>query len=236
MGGTLQRFYLAAQRHPRVQTDPMKQLLIVNGSVRGDTGNTTHLLNLAAKAARERDVDVQELTLAGYDGTIEALVERARKADGFIFGTGVYWNAHGSPLQHFIEVMTACESTDTFLGKPASVIVTMDSVGGTDVAARLLGVLNLWGCSIPPLSTVVISRVSLLAQTVIEDADTWIPDDVKTLARNVCVAMQASQPAWEAWPVRTTPSLTGAYPPLPPLQADHPKWPQSWWTGLPGGT
>lgn len=208
----------------------MKQLVILNGSVRGGQGNTAHLLRIAAAEAAKH-VEVRELVLADYTGSIEALVQRMRQADGFIVGSGVYWNAYGAPLQHFIEVMTACESTNIFMGKPAAALITMDSVGGTDVAARLLGVLNLWGCTIPPLGTVVISRVGLLARRVVEDADVWIPEDVHVLARNLCAAMVATPPTWEAWPVRTTPALTGAYPTVPALSADHPPWPASWWTG-----
>lgn len=206
----------------------MKQLVIINGSVRGDTGNTARLLRLAKDEA-SRHARVRELVLTDYTGGIKDLIQQMREADGFIFASGVYWNAYGAPLQHFIEVMTACESTDIFMGKPAACLITMDSVGGTDVAARLLGVLNLWGCAIVPLATVVISRVALLASTVEENADTWMPNDVHVLVRNVCAAMAAPAPRYEAWPVRTTPSLIGPYPTVPPLKADHPPWPEAWW-------
>ncbi|RYF05960.1 MAG: NADPH-dependent oxidoreductase, partial [Deltaproteobacteria bacterium] len=120
----------------------LPHILVLNGSLRGPAGNTAHLLAQASRCVQGR-AHVSQVCLADFAGSTASLLALVRRADALLFGSGVYWNSYGSPLQRFLEVATAWETSDVFLGKPAAVVLTMDSVGGMEVAARLLGVLNL---------------------------------------------------------------------------------------------
>jgi NAD(P)H-dependent FMN reductase len=194
----------------------------VNGSLRGRDGNSGALL-AATRRALGADVECDDVVLAEYAGSVQSLAERLRAAHGFIFGTGVYWSSWGSPLQRFLEVMTSYELSDCFLGKPAAVVVTMDSVGGSDVAQRLLGVLSTFGCLIPPLSSVIISRISELVALRSDSVDVWQVADVQVLAQNVLKALELA-PAWSTWPIDKAPAFAGAYPASGLLNAGLPRF------------
>ncbi len=128
----------------------MATLLFVNGSVRGDSGNTAALGREVIRLLPE-GTQADELVLASYSGTVEALVERVERADALLFGTGVYWGSWGSPLQRFLEVMTAYELESCFLGKPVGAVVTSDSVGGLDrraASARIALLVRLLGSTL----------------------------------------------------------------------------------------
>ena len=148
-------------------------------------------------------------------------------ADGFMFFSGVYWNSHGSVLQRFIEVATAWEATDKFWGKPAGVVLSMDSVGGMEVAARLLGALNLLGCTMPPLATVVLSRVAHMACAQHDEPDVYTLADTEILLSNLVVACKAPRPVWQPWSVKPTRAWRGAYPHVDALHVDREPWLQS---------
>jgi NAD(P)H-dependent FMN reductase len=188
-------------------------LLLLNGSLRGPTGNTASLLQ-SASTALPGDWQSDTLCLAEYTGSIEGLLARLQAADAFLIGTGVYWGSWGSPLQRFLEVMTAYELSTCFLGKPAGAIVSADSVGGLDTAQRLLGALSLLGCLVPPLSTVVISRVATSAAQADPEAndDVWQLEDVAVVVQNLVAASALKSLPWTTWPVRTLMRLEGAYP------------------------
>src|SRR5450631_2125554 len=170
------------------------RLLLLNGSLRGSAGNTATLLQYA-QASLEAPWQSDTLALAEYSGSIESLVLRLTAADAFLLGTGVYWGSWGSPLQRFLEVMSAYELSSCFLGKPAGAVVSADSVGGLDVAQRLLGAFSLLGCLVPPLSTVVVSRVASVASAADPEAnhDVWQADDLRVVVKNLSVA-RALQP------------------------------------------
>jgi chromate reductase len=193
----------------------MPTLLFVNGSIRGDSGNTAaiarHALGLLPEGTRG-----DELVLASYGGTVEALVERIERADALLFGTGVYWGSWGSPLQRFLEVLTSYELEACFLGKPVGAVVSSDSVGGLDVAQRLLGSLSLFGCSVPPLSTLVLSRVASAAGASAENDDVWQLADLEVVLDNLLKA-SAHRIEWATWPARRLPRVTGVYPASGPL-------------------
>lgn len=198
----------------------MPTLLFVNGSVRGDSGNTAALGRHALRLLPE-GTQGEELVLASYGGTVEALVERIERADALLFGTGVYWGSWGSPLQRFLEVLTSYELEPCFLGKPVGAVVTSDSVGGLDVAQRLLGSLSLFGCSVPPLSTLVLSRVATAAGESAENEDNddvWQLADLGVVVDNLLKA-SAQRVDWATWPARQLPRVTGVYPASGPLGA-----------------
>jgi chromate reductase len=189
----------------------VKRLLVLNGSIRGGAGNTAELLRVAREKV-PAGVETREVVLATYDGPVEGLAEELRAAQGLLVGSGVYWNSWGSPLQRFLEVMTAFETSDLFVGKPVGVVVTMDSVGGSDVAERLLGVFSTMGCLVPPLTMVVVSRLATALRDVAGNEDVWQVDDVEALVHNLALAMSAAALPWRSWPVVRPTAIAGRYP------------------------
>lgn len=135
-------------------------------------------------------------------GTVMALVSAH---SGFLVLSGVYWSNWGSPLQRFIEVATAFENTPVFFGKPVACAVSMDSVGGTEVAGRLHAAFSGLGCWSPPCSTLVISRVGQEAIDHSDGApddpneDVWRLDDLETVVQNLVIATRV-KPPWKSWP------------------------------------
>jgi NAD(P)H-dependent FMN reductase len=196
------------------------RLLLLNGSLRGSTGNTAGLLK-RAEHALGKSGQTDTVCLADYAGSIESLVERLLNADAFLIGSGVYWGSWGSPLQRFLEVVTGYELSACFLGKPVGSVISADSVGGLDVAQRLLGAFSLLGCVVPPLSSVVLSRAACAASDADPEAnaDVWQSDDLDVVVQNLILAQSLRRVPWATWPVRSLARLTGAYPAHGPLTA-----------------
>ena len=194
------------------------RLLLLNGSLRGNEGNSARLLRRAARALPE-DWHADELCLADYTGSVEAIAERLAKADAFLIGSGVYWGSWGSPLQRFLEVMSSYELSRCFLGKPAGALISADSVGGLDVAQRLLGAFSLLGCVLPPLASVVLSRAACAATAADPEAnaDVWQLEDLEVVVRNLVLARAFAERPWATWPVRRLARIEGAYPAHGPL-------------------
>jgi len=197
-----------------------QRLLLLNGSVRGSLGNTAALLERAAEFLPD-GWHGEAIALADYGGTVEALAQRLREADALLIGTGTYWGSWGSPLQRFLEVISAYELSPCFLGKPAGAVVSADSVGGLDIAQRLLGSFSLLGCMIPPLSTLVVSRVGVVATRTDAEAneDVWQPADLEIVVRNLVLAQRLRDEPWATWPVRQLERVAGDYAARGPLQA-----------------
>lgn len=152
--------------------------------------------------------------MADYRGTVEALADRLSNADAFLIGSGVYWGSWGSPLQRFLEVISSYELSSCFLGKPASALISADSVGGLDVAQRLLGAFSLLGCLLPPLASVVLSRAACEASAANSEAnsDVWQFEDVDVIVNNLVLARAFADTAWSTWPVRRLARVEGPYP------------------------
>ena len=201
------------------------RLLTINGAIRGSGGNTSRALVVAEEHARAVGPDVissvSRIDLAEFKGDVSVLVDSVRAADILLFGSGVYWSSWGSPLQRFLEVMTPHEATDVFVGKSVGVVLTMDSVGGTDVAARLLFALSLFGCTSPPFAAVVLSRISELSAAQVDSDDVWQPADLHTLLDNL-VLQAASRPAYKLWPVVAANVVDGVWPLPGPLDLGLP--------------
>ncbi|MBC7428972.1 MAG: NAD(P)H-dependent oxidoreductase [Bacteriovorax sp.] len=178
----------------------MKKILILNGSISGADGNTQHLIKLVQEKIENCEVlhlkDLQEKKI-----TIGELKNKLKKADGFIFTSGTYWDSWGSPMQHFLEVATEFEAGDMFMGKPAAVIITMHSVGGKGVLSRLQGVLNTLGILIPPMSGMVYSLAGHLAlQTESSFAeDFWSLEDTNVIIHNLMASLGNKK--YQSWPV-----------------------------------
>ena len=188
-------------------------LLLLHGALRGRAGNTGAVLD---EAARRSPIPVDHLDLSDAP-PVEEVVQRLRDATALLVGTGAYWHGWGSPLQRFLEVMTPWENTDCFFGKPVGCVVTMDSVGGADLAARLLHTFNQLGCVVPPCTTLVLSRAAAAAPP---DDDTWGLDDLDTVVHN----LTAPPAAWRRWPVRALAGPTGAWPASGPLDLRSPRF------------
>jgi multimeric flavodoxin WrbA len=181
------------------------RLLILNASLNGDTGNTAAFL-AEARAHLEPVADVTAVTLASTDhastSDFTALLPVLAAADGFLIGTGTHWDSWSSVLQTFLEDATPAEGTSLWLGKPAAVVVSEHSVGGKGVLSRLQGVLVTLGCTLPPMSGLVLSRAALIA--VDHDAkaarDFWCRDDLAVVCHNL-VEAAAGTHRWQTWPV-----------------------------------
>ena len=184
-----------------------KKILIINGSIRGEQGNSGVISRVAAKTLSSRYSAAGEiLNLSELKSTIKEVYNLINSCDGFLIVTGNYWNNWGSPLQRFIEVVTTFENTPAFFGKPIVCAVSMDSVGGSEVAARIHSVFSGLGCWSPPCSTLVVSRVGqeavLASKGKIEDPneDVWRLDDINIVINNLIIATSLEAPSWVSWP------------------------------------
>jgi multimeric flavodoxin WrbA len=190
-------------------------VLIVNGSLGGSEGNSYELAKLFVPQLTYHGAQVEILNLNPKVGEVcmpdlASLESQLTWADAFVFVSGTYWSSWGSPMQMFIEHLTNFETSPLILGKPASVLITMHSVGGQEVMFRLQGVLASMGFLIPPLSSMVYS----LHQHLIEDAalentqlkehkdDFWSLRDLPYLAANLIEAIRSTRDSnFVAWPV-----------------------------------
>jgi hypothetical protein len=127
-------------------------------------------------------------------------------------------------LQRFLEVMTGYELTPCFLGKPAAVLLSADSLGGADVAQRLQGVLNHLGCATPPLASVVVTRVTHEVRGKPGFEDVFQTEDLRVSLENLCIAARAPRPEWATWGIARTPPISGPYPSSGPLLAGLPRF------------
>lgn len=178
----------------------MKKILIMNGSLSGKEGNTQHLINLVQDKIENCEV-VHLKDLMDKKISLSEIKSKLKKADGFIFTSGTYWDSWGSPMQNFLELACEFEASDLYLGKPAGVIISMHSVGGKSVLSRLQGVLSTLGMSIPPMSGMVYSLAAHLAlqtETSFSD-DFWSMDDTNVIVHNVLASLGNKK--YQCWPV-----------------------------------
>lgn len=181
-------------------------ILIINGSLGGKNGNTSVLIEAAIKNLNKHNAKIKTLHLEDLNDKDSAELEiHLRWANGFIFTSGTYWDSWGSPLQKFLEQTTKYEASDLFLFKPASVMISMHSVGGKEILSRLQGVLNTIGIQIPPMSGLVYSLATHLALNNNESEnsfndDFWSLDDIEITTHNLITAIK-KQNDFKAWPV-----------------------------------
>ncbi|WP_207515383.1 NAD(P)H-dependent oxidoreductase [Longitalea luteola] len=206
-------------------------ILIINGSLRGAAGNSGAVAMKAAHMlGSEFKLPATLLTLTGTLPSIREVYDLVSNSDAFLVITGVYWNNWSSPLQRFVEVMTAFENTPAFFGKPVACAVTMDSVGGIEVAARLQAVFGGLGCWSPPCSTVVLSRTAHEAMAASAGAafdpneDVWRLDDLHIVLQNLVTAAAMPRNNWVAWPHTELIIPDGPWPSSGPLDMGTPKF------------
>jgi NAD(P)H-dependent FMN reductase len=181
----------------------MAQILIINGSISGNAGNTAELLGLAEMRLSEQGHTVDYLELV-RDPSLDRIIEQASKADAFIFGTGTYWDSWGSPLQKFFEITSSTEGEDYWLGKPVAAIVTAHAVGSKGILSRLFGVLNVYGMLIPPLAGFAytfVNHVALTKNVAPEELEKelWSHHDVDIVTHNLIEAINGTN-RWKKWP------------------------------------
>lgn len=183
-----------------------KQVLIINGSIRGDQGNSGAIVRKAAGYLDEKNIAVSILTLADPMPSIKEVRQQLEGANALLLISGVYWHNYSSLLQRFIEVMTVYENSPVFFGKPVGCALSMDSVGGGEVAARLLSVFVNLGCWTPPCSTVILSRVGTEAITASQgttgdpNEDVWRMDDLNIVMDNLIASTDLPSSIWHSWP------------------------------------
>ncbi|QHS63940.1 NAD(P)H-dependent oxidoreductase [Chitinophaga agri] len=209
----------------------VKKILIINGSLRGTTGNSAALAKAAATVLTEElQQEAILLTLTDPMPTVGTVYDLLVSCDAILVITGVYWNNWSSPLQRFIEVTTAFENTPAFFGKPVASAVTMDSVGGIEVAARLQAVFGGLGCWSPPCSTIVLSRTGQEAITASAgqendpNEDVWRLDDLSIVLHNLVTAAGMSRDKWMAWPHAALAVPDGPWPVNGPLDMGTPQF------------
>jgi chromate reductase len=176
------------------------RLVLLNASLAGDAGNTAVLLSRARRLLARR-ATVTAVTLAGGPG-FAALRPVLASANGFLIGTGTHWDSWSSVLQKFLEEATPAEGTALWLGKPAACVVTEHSTGGKSVLSRLQGVLVTLGCSLPPMSGLVLSQAAVLATAHAPEAagDFWCAADLRIVCHNLAEAAGGGR-RWKTWPV-----------------------------------
>jgi NAD(P)H-dependent FMN reductase len=177
----------------------MKRIVVLDGSLNGIGGNTHGVIQETVHALGHL-VEVDYIELKDVKDML-SLHTRIKDAQGFIVGSGTYWQSWGSPMQRFLEAATEWEGTDVFLGKPICTVITMHSVGGVEVMSRLQSIFNLLGCFAPPHCSMVHSYVNqLAAQIDKEDMEIWDLRFVPTVAHNFKVALfgGGSFMSWDA--------------------------------------
>lgn len=175
-------------------------VLIVNAGLAGNGGNSRVVAEHCGELLRTLGVPHETLVLGdAAPGALLAAVERAQR---LIFISGTYWGGFSSLLQQAFEELTPTEGSDSWLGKPAAVLVTAHQVGAQSVLFRLQGVLVTFGCLVAPMSGVVITKVgeALRARAPELCADVWGLEDVATALHNLLAAPFAPR-AFRAWPV-----------------------------------
>ena len=186
--------------------DRRPRILLLNASLAGDTGNTAVLL-AEIRAHLAPHADLSAATLAAPASDFASLRPQLAAADAFVIGTGTHWDSWSSLLQKFPEDATPAEGTTLWLGKPAAVLVSEHSTGGKSILSRLQGVLVTLGCTIPPMSGLVLSRAALLAAEHAPDdtatRDLWCREDLSVIAHNLLEAAQGTR-NWRVWPVDRT--------------------------------
>lgn len=181
-----------------------KNILILNGSLGGSSGNTQVMIDYVCEFIKKEDIDYEVIHLESFVGkkNLDELLEDLKKADGLLFTSGTYWDSWGSPMQNFLELATPLEGSPLFLGKPCGVIITMHSVGGKGVLSRLQGVLNTFGLINPPMSGMVYSLTGHLALE--NDSpfaeDFWSMEDSHIIIHNVLTSIKGEH-HYKAWPV-----------------------------------
>ena len=173
---------------------------MINAALGGRRGNTASVLELARRHLRRRARVVMLTLTEGLD--FAQCRDELASAAGYVFATGTHWDSWSSLLQRFLEQATETEATRLWIGKPAACLITEHSVGGKGVLSRLQGVLTTFGCEVPPMSGLVLSRAAWIAGQHAPEAaeDFWSTADLRVVCHNLIEAAQGTR-RWRSWPV-----------------------------------
>ncbi len=207
------------------------KILIINASIRGQQGNS-YAIALSAKNYIEKtqNANVEIYDLTHPKSTVQEVYALLEKTDAYIVISGTYWNNISSTLQRFIEVCTPFENTNAFFGKPVSTIISMDSVGGIEVANKIISSFSGLGCWTPPCSTIILSRLGEEAVKLTQDfeddpnEDVWRLEDIEILIDNLIIASQIEKKKWKVWPNIQLHLENGQWPESGDLNMDNPKF------------
>lgn len=181
----------------------MPQVLVLNGSISGEDGSTEQCLRRVVPHLIGRRIDVVQMNII-QPRHLNGLMEMLTDSDGFLIGTGTYWDSWGSPLQKLLEDIAGLDSSSTLFGKPVGLVVTEHSVGGKGVLSRLMGVLNTMGLWVPPHGGMVYNAVAHwalgLGLSGWQAEETWCLDDLDIIAHNLAEAVLGAN-QWKSWPV-----------------------------------
>lgn len=172
-----------------------KKILFVNGSLFGTESNTFSLVEKLGKFLSE--YEIVHLNLS-ENKNHKIIVELIDEADGFIFGTGTYWQSWSSYLQSFFEEMVRYEGDKIWMNKPFCTVVTMHSIGGMDVASRIQSNLSLFGLVVPPMCCIVHSYVNTLLTKISDECNIWGERDLEIIANNLKVAIE-NKSSYQSW-------------------------------------
>lgn len=175
-------------------------VLILNAGLGGSEGNSHGVSEVCSTFFRARRVAHEVLVLRdARPGDAQSALERAER---LVVVSGTYWGGFSSLLQRLFEELTPTETSPLWLGKPAAVLITEHQVGAQAVLSRLQHVLVTFGCLLPPLSGVVISKVgeALRARAPELCDDVWGLEDVATALHNL-LAAPFLPTAYRVWPV-----------------------------------
>ncbi|HET9959465.1 MAG TPA: NAD(P)H-dependent oxidoreductase [Polyangiaceae bacterium] len=170
------------------------EVLILNAGLAQERGNSQVLCEFVQQELRGKGVACAVANVASI-GPAQIAAARA-----LVFVTGTYWSSWSSVLQAFLERMTETEGTSVWLGKPVVVLVSAHQVGAFSVLCRLQGVLCALGCSVPPMTGVVITRVGERVRLNHPDeaTDVWGLPDVRIALHNLLEAVRGSRD-FRAW-------------------------------------
>lgn len=177
----------------------MKKILIINGSINQDKGNTQKVLDVAIEYLKDMQCEIK---VHDMSSDINTLKQNLKWSEALVISTGTYWDSWSSTLQKFIEDLTQFEASEEILFKPVSTIITMHAFGGKEVMSRLQGILNTMGFMIPPMSGFVYGLAIHEALNQSEDfaKDFWSLDDLEIVMHNLVTSLDKT-PAYKAWPV-----------------------------------
>lgn len=173
----------------------MKKILFINGSLFGTESNTFDLVEKLTKFLDGYEIVHLNLSENKRSYVIMKMIE---EADGFIVGTGTYWQSWSSHLQKFFEDMGTYEGKKIWMNKPFCTVVTMHSTGGMDVVSRIQTTLSLFGCVIPPMCCIVHSYVNNLAGKLSSEGNIWDERCLDTIANNLKVAIE-NKSNYQSW-------------------------------------
>ncbi len=182
-----------------------KKILHLIASLEGKAGNTYKLIG-DLKNSLPAGFEIKEIELLSLSKLTSAdyktkILEIFTDIDALVISTGTYWDSWSSHLQRFLEESTFLEASPLVFSKPASIIVSMHTVGGKEMLSRLQGVLSTQGYLIPPQSSLVLSY---LAEKNLNDNDSfaddfWTKKEIPLIMKNLCafIDIKTTATPWE---------------------------------------